>query len=156
MLFSGMVALAACSSTAPKPTPALVIADLTNALTVIKSDIALVPNLRPDVVATVQADADKGLAVLAALGAEADRVAQANALKQAESFLNAALMALPAVLPPPYNLYVQAAAAIIPTIEAYIASLQVAPTMGAMQAASRAHGMSPETGSAILAGATNK
>lgn len=157
MLFSGMIALAACSATAPKPTPALVITDITNALTVIQADIALVPNLPPATVSTVQADAAKGLEVLAALSAEADKVTTAKALQQAEGFLNAALMALPAVLPPPYSLYVQAAAAIIPTIEAYITSIQTGPVVAGshMSAASKAGGMSPQTGSVILAKAAH-
>jgi len=152
ILFCGLVALAACSSTAPRTTPTVVITDISNALTVLKADVALIPNLPPATVIQVQDDATKGLAVLAALGAEASNVSTANALMQAEGFLNAALVALPPVLPQPYNMYVAAAAAIIPTVEAYIASTQTVPVSGTIGVvAARSYGMSPAEGSAILA-----
>lgn len=147
---TAVLLLAGCSASAPKITPAQVFADAANALTVLQADVALIPGLKPETVAMVQDDAARGLAVLHALSAEAPAVEGAKAIAQAEGYLNAALMTLPAQLPAPYNLYVAAAAAIVPSLEAYVASLTTPPAGAPIGVAQRARGMSPSEGSAIL------
>jgi hypothetical protein len=148
-------ALAACAGTSL--TPAVVIADAQSALAALKG---ILPNLSALIPAAtlgqIGTDITAGQGLASSLSSNLPATSGATVLQQVEGYLNAALTALAGfpLIPPPYSTIIQAAAVVLPSIEAWVNSVVAQPTAAASpRVAALARGMTLAQARSVLAGA---
>jgi hypothetical protein len=151
--FGAILLVAGCSGTTPM-TPAVAVTDLRAALVAVQGiEPTLATLLTPAKMLTIDTEIKQGIAMIDGLPSGFDPSAQATTLQTVEGYLNGILTSVSSVaVPPPYDLYVSAAAVILPEIEAYISSLNPSvPPVGHYFATSRLAGrMSLEQARNIL------
>lgn len=138
-----VLGIAGCSSTTM--TPAQVVTDAQNAISALanafKAVLAQAPNAVPaNTAATINSALAQAASVLGSLSTSLTATQAAPIVQQVESAINTVITAAAAVplIPPPFSLALEAAAVVLPILEAFVNSVLPAPTPAPAALAARA------------------
>jgi hypothetical protein len=158
---AALLALPGCTSTgAPLVTPEQVVVDIGNMIPALQTTVQTLstqtpPIISPPVAAQIQGLLTQAKTLDANLSANMTATASAPVIQQIETDLNGVVTALAGLpIPPPYSTYVQAAAVLLPVVEAFVTSVIPTPAPAPAPAvAAKAGAMTPDQARLVLEGA---